>query len=253
MSDTGDTTPVIQTEQDMGTTQLPGGTPPIPTTSGTDYRYTPPPRAAYVDGVYNPSYAGQGIVDKNNRLVVGPNNQPYYYNLNNDPTVEFTQMSEQKRENIAQRLDARGFSTETAPRFIASLEYLMEFGNNIGRDWETALNVIERITPMEEQKVYAPRYRVTSPDDLRSVADQVAQRTLGRKFTSQELNQFVQSYQQQELTYQQQMEGSGVVTTAPTVSTAAETFAERVAPTEANAYKFLGFFDQLAGSLRSRI
>lgn len=253
MSDTGDTTPVIQTEQDMGATQLPGGTPPIPTTSGTDYRYNPPPRAAYVDGVYNASYAGQGIVDKNERLVIGPNNQPYYYNLNNDPTVEFTQMSEQKRENIAQRLDARGFNTGTAPQFIASLEYLMEFGNNIGRDWETALNVIERITPMEQEKVYAPRYRVTSPDDIRAVADESARRVLGRKFTADELNQFVQSYQQQEVAYQQAMEGSGVVTSAPSVGTAAQTFAERVDPSQANAYRFLGFFDQLAGSLRSRI
>lgn len=213
-------------------------------------RFNPDPRPAYVDGVYNPSYAGNGIVDRNNQLVIGPDGRPYEYNLNTDPTKTFYGMSEQQRATIQDRLEARGISAQTSSQFINALGFLMESGNNIGRDWETALTKLETMTSLEP-KTYAPRYRVTSATDIRAVADESARRVLGRKFSAEELQRFTESYQQQEIAAQQA--GAGVSEAAPSVATAAEAFAERVDPSQANAYKFLGFFDQLSNSLRSRI
>jgi predicted lipid-binding transport protein (Tim44 family) len=92
---------------------------------------------------------------------------------------------------------------------------------------------------------------VTSSTDIRAVADESARRVLGRKFSAEELQRFTESYQQQEIATQQA--GAGVSEAAPSVATAAEAFAERVDPSQANAYRFLGFFDQLSSSLRSRI
>ena len=252
MSNDDTNIPVIQTDGEQPEEDI-LAPPSIPSAYIQEDPYNPDPRPAYVNGVYNASYSGPGIVDRNGQLVIGPGDQPYYYNLNNDPTKTFFGMSEQQRATIQDRMDARGISVNTPTQYINALGFLMELGNNIGRDWETALTKLESMTPLREEKVYAPRYRVTSPDDIRAVADESARRVLGRKFTADELNQFVQSYQQQEVAYQQAMEGSGVVTSAPSVGTAAQTFAERVDPSQANAYRFLGFFDQLAGSLRSRI
>jgi hypothetical protein len=45
------------------------------------------------------------------------------------------------------------------------------------------------------------------------------------------------------------MSGAGVVEDIPSVDVAAEQFAEQIAPTEANAYKFLGAIDMLRGSI----
>jgi hypothetical protein len=212
--------------------------------------YSPDPRPAYVNGVYNPQYAGGGIVDRNNQLIIGPDGKPYEYNLNTDPTKTFYGMSEQQRTTTQDRLEARGISAQTSSQFINALGFLMESGNNIGRDWETALTKLETMTSLAP-KTYAPRYRVTSSTDIRAVADESARRVLGRKFSAEELQRFTESYQQQEIATQQA--GAGVSEAAPSVATAAEAFAERVDPSQANAYRFLGFFDQLSSSLRSRI
>jgi len=48
-------------------------------------------------------------------------------------------------------------------------------------------------------------------------------------------------------------QSGGTVEQAPSADVAAEQFVSGYAPTEANAYKFLGYFDQMANSLRSRI
>ena len=212
--------------------------------------YNPDPRPAYVNGVYDPQYDGRGIVDRNNQLVIGPDNKPYEYNLNTDPRKTFYGISEETRAKYQDRIEARGISARTPEQFISALKFLMQSGNHIGRDWETALTKLETMTSLEP-KTYAPRYRVTSSADIRAVADESARRVLGRKFSAEELQRFTESYQQQEIAAQQA--GPGVSERAPSVATAAESFAERVDPSQANAYRFLGFFDQLSSSLRSRI
>ena len=232
-----------------------GNVPPVPTSTGvvTESRYNPPPRNARVNGVWTTGYSGPGIVDKRNNLVFGPNMQPYYYDLYNDPTIEYVSMSEDRRASVLERLDLRGLPVDTPEQAISSIGYLMEFGNTIGRDWETALREYERLSPPKVDVQAVTRYRVTNSQDIAAVADQTAQRTLGRKFTADELKRFVGAYQQQELQAQQAFQAGGVVEGAPAVDVAAQSFAQQIAPTEANAYKYLGYVDQLFGSLGSRI
>lgn len=230
-----------------------GNIPPIPTGVVQTSPYNPPPRGARVNGVWNAEYSGPGIVDKSGNLVYGANQQPYYYDLNNDPTIEFVNMSETRRAGLLERMDARGLPVDTADDAIRSITYLMEFGNIIGRDWEVALREFERTTPERVEQATVARYSVTSQKDIASIADRVAQQTIGRKFTADEVNRFVQSYQQQELQYQQQIQAGGVVEQAPGVDVAAESFAQQIAPTEANAYQYLGYVDQLFSSLGSRL
>ena len=73
----------------------------------------------------------------------------------------------------------------------------------------------------------------------------VAQETIGRGFSDEEAAQAVQAYQQREIQAQQAMYAGGTVTEQPSADVFAQQFAQQVAPTEANGYKFLGYMNQL--------
>jgi hypothetical protein len=83
------------------------------------------------------------------------------------------------------------------------------------------------------------RYRVSNPEDLKAVFKQVSQQTIGRNFTDDEAMRAVQAYQQQEIAAQQAAYGGGTSTQVMGADVFAQQFAEQVAPTEANGYKFL--------------
>jgi hypothetical protein len=68
----------------------------------------------------------------------------------------------------------------------------------------------------------APLIRVTSPTDLKAVANRVAQQTIGYQLDEGELEQFVASYQDMERRSQMRAAGGGTVASAPTAATAAE-------------------------------
>lgn len=91
----------------------------------------------------------------------------------------------------------------------------------------------------------ARRYRVSNPEDLKVVFKRVAQETIGRGFTDDEAMRAVQSYQQQEIAAQQAMFAGGTVTEQMGPDVFAQQFAEQIAPTEANGYKFLGYMNQI--------
>ena len=79
-------------------------------------------------------------------------------------------------------------------------------------------------------------------------AKKVSMDTLGRAFTDAEADKFVKSYQAQEIGFQQNT-GNGVSVDIPSVDVAAQEFSQELAPTEANAYKYLGYVDKFFNSI----
>lgn len=89
------------------------------------------------------------------------------------------------------------------------------------------------------------RYRVSNPEDLKAVFKRVAQETIGRNFSDDEASRAVQTYQQQEIAAQQALYAGGTATEQMGADVFAQQFAQQVAPTEANGYKFLGYMNKL--------
>jgi len=92
-------------------------------------------------------------------------------------------------------------------------------------------------------------YRTSNPDDLKLVAKQVAQQTLGRGFTDEEADRFVRAFQAEEIAEQRRASGGGTMTQAPSADVAAQEFAEEEAPTEASAYKTLGYINKFFNAI----
>lgn len=77
---------------------------------------------------------------------------------------------------------------------------------------------------------------LTHPDDIRMVAKQVSTKTLGRGWSNEQLDHFVQTYQAMQTQAGQAARGSGAtVVNAPDIGAAAEAEARRQDPTAAGA------------------
>ena len=96
------------------------------------------------------------------------------------------------------------------------------------------------------------RYRVSNPDDLKAVFKRVAQETIGRDFSDDEAMRAVQSYQQQEIAAQNALYAGGTATEVMAADVFGQQFAEQVAPTEANGYKFLGYMNRIFNAAGGR-
>jgi hypothetical protein len=92
-------------------------------------------------------------------------------------------------------------------------------------------------------------YRTSNPDELKLVAKQVAQQTLGRGFTDEEADRFVRAFQAEEIAEQRRASGGGTMVQAPAADVAAQEFAEQEAPTEASAYKTLGYINKFFNAI----
>jgi hypothetical protein len=231
---------------------------PIVNSYGTEMTFTPPPRPA-ADPNFAPSgwspknrydqytYTGPGLVDGNGLVrMFDQNGQPRYYNRG-DASQYYYNLPPAQRALIVNVMGRKGYSVGTPERDMNAIWDLMLASNNLGRTLDVTLTQLDKIAPDVAEKVAAPRYRVSAAADLRTVANQVAMRTLGREFTADESARFVQSYQQAEMGFQQA--GAGVVEQPAAVDVAAEQFAQQVAPTEANAYAYLGAVDRLMKSV----
>jgi len=238
----------IQPIADTGTDVLGLGLPPITgRTSSADYPYNPPTRELMVDGQRQP-YDGPGVVNRSGELeLFDDQNNPRFYYPRDEATQLYYSLPSEQKLMVLDIMERKGYQTGTAARDINALEDLLITANRLGRTWDVTLRQLDQIAPDVADKVAAPRYRVSSRADIAEIANQVAQRTLGRAFREDEVQQFVSAYQGQEVGFQQRMAGSGVVEDIPSVDVAAEQFAEQIAPTEANAYKFLGAIDTLRG------
>lgn len=206
-----------------------------------DSPYQPPPRTVVIDG-QRQQYDGTGLVNANNEFqFYDSSGQPGNYNLRNDPLQLYMSLPQEELDGLLGLMENVGYRVDTRAQQLSAISELMEASNVIGRTYDVTLRELGMKSP--GMATSAPRYRVSAPGDILAVGNQVAKKTLGRAFTDEEGQRFVASYQQAELGYQQA--GSGVVTATPGADVAAQQFAEQAAPTEAQAYKYLGAVDML--------
>jgi hypothetical protein len=180
---------------------------------------------------------------------------PFYYDLNRDPQAAYYAMPPERRQLILDVLDARGVPTGSLQQNVKAFELLYSEANRFGKTADVMLaDIIEKVPENKSQVRVAPK-RVTSSSDLRQIIKGVARSTLGRDVSDELATQWVQTFQQQQLQAQQRaaMQSGGVIEEMPSAEVSAQSFVQQYEPTQANAYKFLGYFDQLANSLGSRI
>ena len=196
------------------------------------------------------TYTGPGLVGTGG-VLRDESGKTFYYDLEEDPQRFYNQYTPAERARYTQALYDRGFYAANAKPGrvrddINAFTLWLESANYAGLSKERYLAELPRVET--EPKVPGGRRVIlTSPDDLKKIARRISQDTLGRELTDTELNSFVTSYQGLERQYQ-----TGGATTPPDVTVSAETFAREVAPTEANAYEYLGYMNQLFGAVGVR-
>lgn len=188
-------------------------------------------------------YTGPGLVTSSGRLLRNRNGQiKEQYDIENEPWQVYTSLSPGARNMLLEKLDAGGFFSVGGPGNVEdelrAIQNAMETANRFGLDLSNMVDT--RLAGMPIQRRGGSGYRrpVTSSEDLKVVARQVSQQTLGRELSPAELDQFVASYQGRE-------RGAGGATQIPSIDVAAQEFSRQVAPTEANAYEYLGYVNQL--------
>jgi hypothetical protein len=93
--------------------------------------------------------------------------------------------------------------------------------------------------------------RLTNPDNLREIANQVAQQKIGRRLDDESLNRFVQAYQDAERQFQSAyLAGTAEITEAPTPDVFAQTQIGQMFESEEDLYSLgstLDMFTQIVG------
>lgn len=197
-------------------------------------------------------YTGPNLVDENNTVT----NLTAYDTSEDYAKYVWGSLTPDRRQQIMDTLDNSGFygGGRSYANDINAIQMWLDYSNTLG--------VTNRRALLEMQKNpvgkggggggYRPRFRVSAAEDLKVVANQVAKQTLGREFTTDEAAKFVSAYQQREVQAQQAAMGGGTIEQAPSADVFAQQFAQQVAPTEANGYKFLGLMNRIFSATGGR-
>jgi hypothetical protein len=242
---TGTTVPTISGI--YGAVAPTGGT----TTDATDAPpYLPPPRYAKDENGKWIVYDGPGLVTLDGKI------SEVYYDVTNDPGIIYAGMTPAERLDVLSKLNDSGFYTAgNIGNYASDLNAIsawLEYSNNAGVDREAALGQIvsSGATMPKTGTGGTPRtYKTSNTDDLKVMAKKISQDTLGRMMSDEELSRFVASYQQSEIDYQKSVYSGGTTEDMQPADIAAQQFSQELAPTEANAYKYLGYVDQFFNSI----
>lgn len=245
MSDTQDSNSNWLTNWTQSTS-LQFGAPP----SGTagQQQSTPPLRT-----IYDPNTGRRSSTTSTNLVGVGDVlTTRGQYDIELESRGIYASMTPARRAEVMDVLKRKGFYGSTDPGIynndINAFQRWLDYANTMYFTADRAITEMQRTMPDGMGGGgggYAPRYRVSSSEDLKVVFKQVAQNTIGRGFTDEEAARAVQAYQNLELQAQQAMMGGGVVEQAPSADVFAQQFAQQIAPTEANGYKFLGVMNRI--------
>lgn len=189
------------------------------------------------------------------------------YDLTTQPRYILTTMEPRKREEILRELYLRGGyqgqkrGNGISNSDISAFQDYLNYANIMGVNYEKALYLYKDQNPVNPYLQAggggggrkAPR-QVTNPDDLKAVFKRASQDLLGRAIDDNVAEQFVQSFQNQQLQQQTQLEtqSGGVVAQAPDAGVAAEKMIERKFGEEVrvqNAVNFGGIMDQMIKGL----
>ena len=256
---TSTTTPPTTTPPTTGTTvptfdDIQNSNPPAgTTTTGTTTvpPYLPPPRYAKDSNGKWYVYEGPGLVSLDGQI-----SQVDYYDINNDPGRIYAGMTPAERLEVLGKLTDSGFYTAgNIGNYASDLNAFsawLEYSNNAGLTREAALNqiVTTGATIPKKGSGGTPRtYRTSNTDDLKVMAKKISQDTLGRSMTDEELSRFAATYQQSEIDYQKSMYAGRTTEEMQQPDMAAQEFSQELAPTEANAYKYLGYVDKFFNAI----
>lgn len=210
----------------------------MPTNQSTRTVY--PNRWLYAPGRggYVP-YTGPGLVDQKGNIA-----RSTPYQLNDEEVQDiYASLNEKTRPDTQDKLKRKGFYGNSKPGIpqndFAAIRDLLDYANAIGVTWDRALIEAEKNIPDYSTGGGGRRYRVSNPDDIRVAVNRAAQDTIGRSFTEQELALVIPGFQKA------QVQGQMGTVEAPGADVFAEQAARFLAPTEANAYKFLGIMDRI--------
>jgi hypothetical protein len=126
-----------------------------------------------------------------------------------------------KSEEEMGRLDTREINMPFLNGFANMIRNAQENGYT-WQGWQDQINEKKMYFGGAAQQRQAPLIRVTSPTDIKAVANRVAQQTIGYQLGEGELEQFVASYQQMERQAQMRAAGGGTVVSPPDIGTAAQ-------------------------------
>jgi hypothetical protein len=228
-------------------TGLAFGAPPSGTQ--TQAQSTPPLRT-----IYDPTTGRRSSTTSTNLVGVGDVlTSQGQYDISLDARGIYASYSPQKRAQVIDTLKRKGFYGSSDPGVyandISAFQRWLDYSNTMYMTADRSLIEMQR-TMMDVGEGgggggYAPRYRVSSAADLGVVFKEVAKETIGRAFTDDEANRAVQAYQQLQIQSQQAMMRGGVIEEPPSADVFAQQFAQQAAPTEADAYKFLGAMNRI--------
>lgn len=180
---------------------------------------------------------------------------PFYYDLDRDPQAAYNSLSPERRQVILDVMEDRGVPTGTWQQNVRAFELLYSEANRFGKTADVMLaDIIEKVPATSKPRRVAP-LRVSSSQDLQKIVKDVARSTIGRTVSDEVAQKFAEDIQRQQRDYQKRLssQSGGVIEEMPDVGVQAEQFVRQIEPTKANAYRFLGYFDQMANSLGSRI
>jgi hypothetical protein len=252
------TTPPTTTPPTTGTTvptfdDIQNSNPPVggTTTGATDAPpYLPPPRYAKDSNGQWYVYEGAGLVTADGKI------SDLYYDINNDPGIFYASMTPAERLEVLGKLNDSGFYTAgNIGNYASDLNAIsawLEYSNNAGLSRELALDqIVSTGATMPKTRTGGPprTYKTSNTDDLKVMAKKISQDTLGRMMSDEELSRFAATYQQSEIDYQKSMYAGRTTEDMQQPDIAAQQFSQELAPTEANAYKYLGYVDQFFNSI----
>jgi hypothetical protein len=115
-----------------------------------------------------------------------------------------------------------------------------------GKNVDEALAYLTTIPQLDGAGTSLPTYRLTNPEDLKTVFTKASQSVIGRTLPEQDLMKLVTTYQGLEKTYQQQAAVGGTVTQAPDAGVFAQEQTRKAAPVEAEASDYLSYISSLS-------
>ena len=203
--------------------------------------------------VYDPATGRRSSTTSYNLVDVGDvlSNRGQY-DIQLEARGIYASMTPAERADAIDTLKRKGFYGSSDPGVysndISAFQRWLDYSNTMYMTADRSLIEMRRMMPDAQGGGgggYAPRYRVSSAEDLKVVFKEVAKSTIGRAFNDDEANRAVQAYQNLQIQAQQAMMGGGVIEEAPSADVFAQQFAQQVAPTEANGYKFLGVMNRI--------
>lgn len=184
-------------------------------------------------------YTGPGLVGRSNTVE---SDNPY--EITEDLIQDiYASLNEQTRPYFQSVLKRKGFYGNSKPGVpqndFAAIRDLLDYANTERVTWDRAVDEANKKLEDYSTGGSGRRYRVSNPDDIRVAVNRAAQDTIGRSFTEQELALVIPGFQKA------QVQGQMGAVEAPGADVFAEQAARFLAPTEANAYKFLGIMDRI--------